>query len=197
MKKDDLKTLLPGNEVTVAGEVITIQPFRFVDVPKAISLAGKLGNLFFDVVRSINKDKSPLDTLGLLDMQMMAAEKGIEIPEAIHDNEDEVRAFLGDALAENSEVGISFENNVLSIKEGTIEAVTVLLNEGGDSLMELVKLAVRKDQEWLESLDYAEGLEVVLAIIEVNLDFFKKRLTPLMTTRLAALTARNKVKPKK
>ena len=198
--KNDLKTLLPGSELKVAGELITIQPLRFIDLPKAAILAGKLGNLFFDVLAAVKSKPANLDALSLLDMTVMAAEKGIEIPEVIRNAEDEVRAFLVDALADDAGFGVRFKDGTLSVEEGTVDAITALLEHGGDALMEFVKLCARRDQEWLESLDYGEGIEVIFAIVEVNLDFFKTRLAPQLTGRLQTFTkmmAQEEPAPKK
>ena len=53
-KNQDLETLLPDNEITVNGEVITIRPFPFAKLPKVIALLSRLGVGIFELFKSTN-----------------------------------------------------------------------------------------------------------------------------------------------
>lgn len=183
----DLNTLLPGVDVTVAGETISIQPFLFIKLPKAIALIGKLGNLVFDVIKSINVSKADLANLQPVELIVFAAEQGIVIPEESKDDADAIRQIIEASMpadAKEGGIGISMQGNKIGMEAGTFEAITQLFEHGGDSLFELIKLGANQDQAWLEKLNSAEGFDVILAIIEVNMDFFKKRLSPILGSRM-------------
>jgi hypothetical protein len=186
----DLKTLLPGIEVEVAGEEMLIQPFKFTKMLKAVSIVGKLGNLIFDVVRAISVKQADLSSLEPVDLIIMAAEKGIEVPAEMKDDAEALRNLIYTHMEESGGLGITMQGNKIGLESETFEALTRLFEQGGDSIFDLVKLGAGKDQAWLENLDPAEGLEVLLAIIEVNLDFFKKRLSPMLNTKISSLMAK-------
>lgn len=181
MNNKELNTLLPGIEVTVAGEKLLIQPFPFLKIPKAIALIGKLGIMIFDVIESISVKEANLDNLDIIDLTVMAAEKGLVIPEEMKEDADSIRLLIMEHLEETNGVGISMTGNKLGFEPGTFEALTSLMEKGGDQVFELLMLGTGKDRRWLESIqDPIEGIEALLAVIEVNLDFFKKRLSPLL-----------------
>jgi hypothetical protein len=50
----DLENLLPDNEITVNGEVITIRPFPFAKLPKVIALLSRLGVGIFELFKNID-----------------------------------------------------------------------------------------------------------------------------------------------
>jgi predicted HTH domain antitoxin len=184
MEDKDLSVLLPGIEVTVAGENMSIQPFPFVKIPKAVALIGKLGNLVFDVIKAVRVNKANLDELDNIDLIVYAAEKGIVIPEEIKEDAEQIRQVI---VANSPAEDVQISGNKLSLSEEALSSITKLFEEGGDSLFELVKLGAGRNQEWLEKLNAAEGIDVTLGIIEANIDFFKKSLSPILATRMSRI----------
>jgi hypothetical protein len=47
-----------------------------------------------------------------------------------------------------------------------------------DAVLDLIQLATGKDKEWCDNLDTGEVMDLVGAIIEVNLDFFSHQFVP-------------------
>lgn len=113
---EDIKVLFPGKEVQAAGEVFTISPFTFGQLPKvaqcfaAIQTKMQSGNL-------------------------------IEIAAA-----------------------------------------------GGEDLLMLLCLAVKKPRAWFDTLASDEGLQLMAAVIEVNRDFFVQRMSPVLARLNQAVT---------
>lgn len=62
-----------------------------------------------------------------------------------------------------------------------------LLESAGDQVMDLVALATGKDRDWVAGLLPDEGLRLVTAVLEVNGDFFMRRLGPVLDDLKGAL----------
>ena len=58
------------------------------------------------------------------------------------------------------------------------------IEKGGDDLIALVAFVTGKPREWFDTVPTDEGVELLKAIFEVNLDFFAKRVRPLLPTFL-------------
>lgn len=54
-----------------------------------------------------------------------------------------------------------------------------ILAIGGDDLLNLIGWAIGKDRAWFDTLQMDEGIELVKAVIEVNSDFFTKKVMVL------------------
>lgn len=69
---------------------------------------------------------------------------------------------------------------------GRIDAATVLaLMEQGDHLVQAVAIATRQSVEWVGGLEADELIVLVLAVMEVNANFFARRLMPQLMGRVA------------
>ena len=68
-----------------------------------------------------------------------------------------------------------------------LEVVTGILSEGGDNILQLMAIATKQPQEFIDELDLDEGIEVLTAVIEVNSDFFFKKALPKMTEMIQKL----------
>lgn len=55
-----------------------------------------------------------------------------------------------------------------------------LIADFGDELIKLIALIIKKPIEFVEDLDQDETVILLKSIIEVNKDFFSKRVTPLI-----------------
>lgn len=74
--------------------------------------------------------------------------------------------------------------------EVSMGLVLDLLEHNAGNLFAAVGLCVGKAPEFVEACDPAELLQLVLAIVEVNRDFFTERLAPLLANvKLPALGA--------
>ena len=58
------------------------------------------------------------------------------------------------------------------------------IEKGGEDLLALAAFVVGKPREWFDGVPTDEGVELLKAIFEVNLDFFAKRVRPLLPTFL-------------
>ena len=58
------------------------------------------------------------------------------------------------------------------------------IEKGGEDLLALAAFVVGKPREWFDEVPTDEGVELLKAIFEVNLDFFAKRVRPLLPTFL-------------
>ena len=53
-----------------------------------------------------------------------------------------------------------------------------LLARHGETVLELLALATRRDRAWIEGLALDEAVTLACAVFEVNADFFVRRVTP-------------------
>lgn len=70
------------------------------------------------------------------------------------------------------------------VGDGTPLSWTLLLPQvlahGGDALLDLMGYVTTKQPSWIAQLDMDEGAKLVKAVFDVNADFFKARIAPLM-----------------
>ena len=124
--------LFPNKEVLLTtSEVITISPFTFGQLPKALKFANKLGVLAIDLYKT-----------GRLDNKEMAA------------------------------------SNIIAV-----------ISEGGDDLINLLSLSIGKPREWFDTLDTVDGIKLVTAFFEVNIDFFTKKVMPQLSEAMLQFKA--------
>ena len=118
---NELATLFPGKEINLAtGETITIKPFTFGQLPKAIKIGQKIGGL----------------------------------------------------LAEMYKQG-KFED-----QSKTSANLMLILSEGGEDLLGLIGLGINKPRDWFDNLQGDDGINLTIAFLEVNIDFFTKKMMP-------------------
>lgn len=67
--------------------------------------------------------------------------------------------------------------------------IMALIADNSDAVVELCALAVDQQKAYFDDLPPDEAIELVQAIIEVNADFFIKRLQPKLLGALSGLTA--------
>lgn len=117
----ELNTLFPGKEINLSsGEVITIKPFTFGQLPKAIKLGQKIGGLLADLYKQGKFQDSSNSAANLM----------------------------------------------------------LILSEGGEDLLSLIGLGINKPREWFDELQGDDGLNLTIAFLEVNIDFFTKKMMP-------------------
>ena len=128
----ELNTLFPGKEIKLStGEVIKVQPFKFGQMPLALKLTSKLGNILADMYKS----------------------------------------------------------GELSNRDKTVGNIVYLLAEGGEDLINLVGLCIGKDRVWFDNIESDDGLNIIIAFLEVNVDFFTKKMMPQLLSAVEKLRA--------
>lgn len=70
-----------------------------------------------------------------------------------------------------------------------IEAITKLVANGGDNIIDLMVIGSKQSREWVEDLEMDEGIDVFAAILEVNASFFVQRVLPTLNSRMEAVQA--------
>ena len=55
-----------------------------------------------------------------------------------------------------------------------------LLDAEGDAIIDIVALAVKKDRVWFDGISMDEGVQLALAVFEVNRNLVTKKLLPMM-----------------
>ena len=73
---------------------------------------------------------------------------------------------------------------------GSITSMMELLIQGGDDIIELVALVLKKDKEWVEELNQEDAIKAISIIITSNHDFFVKRILPIVTATMDRLEMR-------
>ena len=91
-------------------------------------------------------------------------------------------ALKGMLPEDEKEKGIASKLNVSPVE---------LFMEHSEAIIKLMALIVKKDRVWFDDLPPDEGLNLFTSILEVNADFFIKRVVPLFAAlpdRLTGLT---------
>ena len=67
------------------------------------------------------------------------------------------------------------------------KAIFDLFVSDGDNMLEFVSIAVGKDRKWTDNLEMDEAILVLIAILEVNMDFFVSTVMPMINSRTESL----------
>lgn len=72
-------------------------------------------------------------------------------------------------------------------KEGTnpIVLFSNLISDGGDNIIDLIVIGSGESKEWVTELETEEGIDLLMAIVEVNYGFFTLKILPKLTMKLA------------
>lgn len=68
--------------------------------------------------------------------------------------------------------------------------ITKMILKSHKNIVQAVAVGARKDIEWVESLEIDQLVELVLAIVEANSDFFVNKILPSLTKGLQGLEKR-------
>lgn len=66
--------------------------------------------------------------------------------------------------------------------------LVALLTEGGEDIFKLMCLATNKDRKWLDTLEAEDGINLLAVVVEVNYDFFTRKLSPLLVNKLDVIS---------
>ena len=124
-----IQTLFPGKDITLnSGEVISLKPFTFGQLPQALKLSQKISGIIYSLVKEGKlQDKTAMAT-----------------------------------------------------------AVMMVLTEGGEDIINLISLGVGKPRSWFDTLQSDDGLLLTLTFLEVNIDFFTKKMLPQLLEKMPA-----------
>lgn len=64
-----------------------------------------------------------------------------------------------------------------------------LLGEHGDAVLDACAIGAGVDRAWIDELDAAQLVRVAQAVVEVNMDFFIRNLTPAISQATAGVGA--------
>lgn len=118
---NEMNTLFPGKEIQLnTGETITIKPFTFGQLPKAIKIGQKIGGLLANM----------------------------------------------------------YQQGKFEDQSQTSANLMLILSEGGEDLINLMSLGINKPRDWFDQLQGDDGLNLTIAFLEVNIDFFTKKMMP-------------------
>lgn len=85
---------------------------------------------------------------------------------------------LGDVLRTSGVLLISGTNLIMA-SDWPLKLPDIVA-EGGEALIELLAFAIGKPREWFDDLDIDEGVALTRKVVEVNGDFFAKRIAPML-----------------
>jgi len=76
--------------------------------------------------------------------------------------------LAGDSVAKSDLAG----DSVIDMAANWVDILAI----GGDDLINLIGWAIGKDRAWFDTLQMDDGVELVKSVIEVNADFFTKKV---------------------
>lgn len=62
-----------------------------------------------------------------------------------------------------------------------IDSLVKVIVQGGDNILDLLAVGSRQSREWVDQLETDQGIQLLLAILEINSSFFVQRVLPLIT----------------
>jgi len=77
-----------------------------------------------------------------------------------------------------------------ALSSGTtqFEAISKVMSEAGDNVVDLMIIGSKQPRSWVEDLDMEEGINLFISILEVNADFFVRKVLPGLNNRIEKLT---------
>lgn len=73
---------------------------------------------------------------------------------------------------------------LLGLNPGDGAILMSILAEVGTELNTLIAKVLKKDLQWVEEIEMDEAVQLIIALIDVNKDFFSKKVTPLISQRI-------------
>ena len=67
--------------------------------------------------------------------------------------------------------------------DAMVDLAMNMVDKHGEALFEAVGIAIGKDKAWVEDADMGDFIELCIALVKVNKDFFTRRLAPLLAER--------------
>jgi hypothetical protein len=76
----------------------------------------------------------------------------------------------------------SVEGDEFKLSKDWPIGLVAVMSDGGESVIELCAYVTGKPREFFDNVSLDEGVALTRAIFEVNADFFKKRILPMLGT---------------
>lgn len=158
---ENLKKMIPDPvRVDVGGERLEITPIKVRELPALVRSLGPLAPI-------ISKLGKCLDDVG---------DKKNQAEEVIARADQEVASLLGDMGGKKSQA------------EAVIADILSSHADKAGNLLDAVAVCLRKDRSWVDDLDLDELVMLVGKVLEVNADFFARRLLPAFTRVIDMVT---------
>ncbi len=68
--------------------------------------------------------------------------------------------------------------------DNMLKIIMEAIVESGDVVTEILQLHLKKDDEWMEQLEFDNVVDLTLAIVKANKDFFTQTLLPKIPTSI-------------
>lgn len=68
--------------------------------------------------------------------------------------------------------------------DGMLKIIMEAIAESGDVIAQILQMHLKKDDAWMERLEFDEVVKLTLAVVKANSDFFVKTLLPLIPTSI-------------
>lgn len=68
-----------------------------------------------------------------------------------------------------------------------VDVLALLSGEHGEAALEAVRIACRVEREWLDALPVDTAIQLAFRVVEVNADFFVRRVLPALTAGMEKL----------
>lgn len=143
------------------------------------------------------RKKKPIDVLlPEEDVKAGAANVDIELkPFQFRDTGKVVRVLTNMASAivpfiYNFSGFFAHEDNEVVIQTEGLDAFVAIFDEHTEDFAQLLSFFSDKDKEFFLSADYDVVLEFAMQVLERNIDFFMKRLAPIVKTLIQAIAAK-------
>lgn len=90
---------------------------------------------------------------------------------------------LGDVIkvsAKLSSILNLFDNNKLSPGIDKLEDYRLLLEKGGEDVLDIIALVFKKNRDWAYNLQLDDAVKAIAITIKVNQDFFLETVAPIL-----------------
>jgi len=91
---------------------------------------------------------------------------------------------FGSVFAALEPISEEFSSLIDSVEDGIDAGLLVSLLAKGDYIIQALAAATGKPDDFIGDLEADELLQILLAVIEVNADFFTRRLVPVISRRI-------------
>lgn len=74
-------------------------------------------------------------------------------------------------------------------KQDLTAVLKTIIGDHGDQVSQLMAISSKQTVEWVNDLEVDEAIELFAATVEVNADFFIRKVLPTMTARMQSVAA--------
>lgn len=74
----------------------------------------------------------------------------------------------------------SVSDGELQLSADWVTGIVAVMSDGGESILDLCAYVTGKPRDFFDKVSLNEGVDLIRAIFEVNADFFKKRILPML-----------------